>query len=278
MDIKNWMRKHKFTYALGATYRKCQVLFYRFIWWIGYCLRKNHIIKSKYDKLMDLKDKWNGERCFIVATGPSLTENDLKKIKNEYTFAMNALSMKFDEMNWYPTFYGIQDEKVFHKLKETILKQRAHIKYTFLCGSYSREIEDDKGIYFFPRNSYYNATDAYFKKKYHAKFSEDAHAVIYEGFTITYSLIQLAVYLGFKEIYLLGCDCSYEPKDGQIYFVDHGIRPKSYSESGNKMTAAYYVAKEYSEKSDFKIYNATRGGKLEVFPRVNLDEMDLKKD
>ena len=42
------------------------------------------------------------------------------------------------------------------------------------------------------------------------------------------------------------------------------------------MITAYKVAKKYTERTDVKIYNATRGGMLEVFERVNLDEVILE--
>ena len=37
--------------------------------------------------------------------------------------------------------------------------------------------------------------------------------------------------------------------------------------------SAYEVAKENAEKKGIKIYNATRGGKLEVFERVDFDSL-----
>ena len=38
-------------------------------------------------------------------------------------------------------------------------------------------------------------------------------------------------------------------------------------------TRSYEFAKEACDKVGFKVYNATRGGKLEVFPRVDLDSL-----
>ena len=59
-------------------------------------------------------------------------------------------------------------------------------------------------------------------KKYHSKFSDNAFEVVYSGYTITYSLIQLAVYMGFKEIYLIGVDCNYSSNKNN-HFKDYGI-------------------------------------------------------
>ena len=46
-------------------------------------------------------------------------------------------------------------------------------------------------------------------KRYHTKFSDDAFAVVYSGYFDHIFSIQIAVYMGFKEIYLLGTDCNY---------------------------------------------------------------------
>ena len=105
--------------------------------------------------------------------------------------------------------------------------------------------------------------------------------------------IQCACYLGFKEIILLGVDHSFareKRKDGTVeihsniqnHFEDY----QSDSFWGNGMkdedyvvfpldfaTMAFEKAREYADGHGIKIYNATRGGKLEVFERVNFDEL-----
>ena len=99
--------------------------------------------------------------------------------------------------------------------------------------------------------------------------------------TVTYSAIQLAAYMGFKAIYLIGCDCNYS--------ADNTVKKESYPDPrmfDEKATGmppnisyqfmAYEVGRQECEKKGITIYNATRGGMLEVFERVSLDEV-LKK-
>ena len=47
---------------------------------------------------------------------------------------------------------------------------------------------------------------------------------------------------------------------------------------GDKMIDAYKVAKQYADDHNIKIYNATRGGKLEVFERVDLDDILMQRN
>ena len=48
---------------------------------------------------------------------------------------------------------------------------------------------------------------------------------------------------------------------------------KRYVTASEVAVNSYQKIKEYAEQRGIKIYNATRGGYLEVFERVNLDEL-----
>ena len=233
-------------------------------------LRQCGIGLGKYQKLSGLKNKFQGKRCFIIATGPSLTNEDILKLREEYTFSMNAMCLKYEELGWKPTFYGIQDKGVFEKVKKHI--ENSDVEYVFVDDIYRKVLPQNSNFYFFPRNPYYNAYNAYFKNKYKAKFSNNPAVIVYDGFTITCSLIQIAIFMGFKKIYLLGCDCNYNMQ-GAKYFVDHGHKADFLESAHDRMLAGYRAAKEYADNNGIKIYNATRGGMLEIFERVNLDEV-----
>jgi hypothetical protein len=116
-------------------------------------------------------------------------------------------------------------------------------------------------------------------------FSEDASNALGEGYTVTYNAIQIAVYMGFKEIYLLGVDHSYavnlkadntvEKKETKSYsdILSDGIDKVDNLPRIDYSTLAYTAAEKYAREHDIKIYNATRGGALEIFPRVDFDSL-----
>ena len=117
-------------------------------------------------------------------------------------------------------------------------------------------------------------------------FSEELDKGIYSIATVTYILIQLARYMGFSEIYLLGMDNKYAysvRRDGTVvrnegvisYFQANGqeIPYQSTAASTWEMDIAYDYAEKYSREHGFRIFNATRGGFLEKFERVNLDDV-----
>src|SRR5699024_2762355 len=110
-------------------------------------------------------------------------------------------------------------------------------------------------------------------------FFDGTAATFADGRSVTHTALQLAIYMGFKIIYLVGADCNYSKDNKSISSESYpdkrmydpkkvGIPPDiEYTFS------AYKVARKYAEKHGVKIYNATRGGMLEVFERVNLDSL-----
>lgn len=226
-------------------------------------------ISNKYANIKKYKDIHKEERCFIIATGPSLTIEDLEKLNNEYTFAMNSIAKICDKTAWRPTYFAIQDEYVYRNLESDIRK--CGFKNIFVGSNLVKFFDIPKEFMIFPVNI---LNHKFPNAKYFTKFSDDCSVTVYDGYTITYSIIQMAVYMGFSEIYLLGADCSYRGK--RHHFIEHGVVDKTIDTARDRMIFSYKVAKEYADTHDVKIYNATRGGELEVFTRVNLDSIDFK--
>jgi hypothetical protein len=47
---------------------------------------------------------------------PSLKIGGLEKLKNEITIRMNSICLAFEETDWRPTYYGIQDKGIYKKI------------------------------------------------------------------------------------------------------------------------------------------------------------------
>jgi hypothetical protein len=273
MTIKDFLKRNKFTCLLIIQIRKLQYvivpnLISNVIFNIKRFLRVNRFYrKSPYEKLRNIKKKHKNERCFIVATGPSLTIDDLEKLKDEVTFSMNSICLAFDETDWRPTYYGIQDIGVFNKFEKCI--EKLDVEGKFIGETISKHKNFSDNYYIYPMNM---LNHNMYHQKYNTRFSDDAYAVVYDGYSITYSLIQIAVYMGFKEIYLLGADCNYSSKLNH-HFKDYDHVDPFFLLAGDKMICSYKEAKKYADHNNIKIYNATRGGMLEVFERVDFDAL-----
>lgn len=276
MGIKKTLKGNRYTYYLIRKGRRFQLEYLPYTkdvlaFNLKRVLRALRIYKySTYGKLKGIKNKHEGKRCFIIATGPSLMVEDLEKLTGEFTFSMNSICLAFDKTNWRPTYYGIQDIGLYQRMKDLIngLDNEAKFFGDHLFEHYKFNVLKDD--YIFPINFLHhskpNNTD------YHTKFSKNPSSVVYNGHTITYSLLQIAVYMGFKEIYLLGTDCNYG-SDMNHHFINYDYIDPTYYRAKDMMTASYKEAKKYADKHQIKIYNATRGGMLEVFERVDLDHV-----
>lgn len=230
--------------------------------------RKNGYVDKRYGVLKQFKNIHCGKRCFIVCTGPSLLIEDVERLKNEITFSMNSIYMLFEKTDWRPTYYAVQDSQFFDIMGDKIWKLDVPIKFLGDNVIYDHHIRDTSGFVPFPLEPF-NHWIYKRRKPYYTEFSNDIYAYVSDGATVTYTLMQIAVYMGIHEIYLLGCDCNY--KGARRHVVDFDVKieedPEKYQ------IEAYGVAKKYADAHGIRIMNATRGGMLEVFERVNLDDI-----
>lgn len=235
----------------------------------GYFLRAAGIKgKQDYSAIKAFKGIHMGKRCFIVGTGPSLTMEDLQLIKNEYSFSVNSIVLSFEDTDWRPDYYAIQDKFAYIRLSDAI--KHAGMPYIFngISDKLMTPVMDIDYIPF-PLNLLDHGKMI---PNHITKFSPDAYKVVYSGHSITYSVIQLAVYMGFKEIILLGVDCDYSKPVNHI---------KAYSQQNDRnaaylMRESFKVAKKYADKHGIKILNATRNATLDVFEKVELEKLNEK--
>lgn len=262
MDISGYIRRFRF-------------LLYKIYSRIAY--RSSDVSKHDKSLLNKLKGCHAGRRAFIVCNGPSLRTEDLDKIANndDLSFACNKIEAILKQTVWTPTYYAVFDETYQYTLLNTINAIPARMKF-FRNASYcvTRKVLGDK--------VFINA-DGSKKLLRDCKFSEDISDVIYTVATTTYALFQIAVHMGIREIYIIGCDNSYAreiSKDGTIldtgrksYFSAADKKEQSTAASVWQMNIAYEYARSYADAHGIKIYNATRGGYLEAFERVDFDSL-----
>ena len=229
-----------------------------------------HIEYYKNPEIEKFKNKHKGKRCFIIATGPSLTFEDLEVLKNnkEICISMNTIVDVLPLTKWRPTYYAVLDAIGLELWEEKI--KAVDCEASFIADS---SINFDYET--LPDNAHiYHVLTG--KEIYRGKyFSEQCSDFIYNKGTITYVCMQLAVYMGFEKIYLLGVDFNYKSQMGNYLKNDNEtIQSEQYIKiSDYYVERAYKIAREYADSHGIKIYNATRGGKLEVFERVNFDTL-----
>jgi hypothetical protein len=230
--------------------------------------------KANRQKLWDLKDCYHNRRCFILGNGPSLMQTDLTALKNELTIGSNGLFLIFDQMGYKPTFLTVEDPLVAEDRSTALNAISGTIKIFPFDLKYC--LQQD------PHTIYINFIRGY---KNFPLFSKNFNKKAYWGGTVSFLNLQLAYYIGCKTIYLIGFDHNYtikdkienniiysKTKDENHFHPDYfgpGFRwhdPKVW-----KMEAGYKAAKKILAENDIKIFNATAGGKLEVFERKKFE-------
>ncbi len=229
------------------------------------------VIKEYYNsEIENLKDIHKNESCVIVATGPSLRVEDLNLLneKQIVSFGVNKIGYIYRSTIWRPTYYVGEDSALLLSDYFKDIRPDQESKYAFLgdtSEAFWKDQHDAKLL------KYHLCAEWTFGR--YPKFSEDLSRKAYLGGTIVYTCIQLAVYMGFKEIYLLGVDFTGANAQGSKYdhfYPECELTSVSYTD---QIKLAYEKAKLYADEHGIKIYNATRGGRLEVFERVDFDSV-----
>ena len=198
---------------------------------------------------------------------------------------MNGIFYMTWQCGFAPTYYVVEDNHVFADNLDRIEAVDAVAK--FFPSKFRPIIKPAADTHFLPTDwsFYWNSTEWYETPR----FSHDVSDVIYAGQTVTFLNLQLAAYMGFSEIYLIGVDFDYKiPDDAEI----DGLTITSVDDDPNHFHPDYFgkgkrwhlpkldnvgramvCAREGVEASVRQIFNATIGGKLEVFPRADYHDV-----
>jgi glycosyltransferase involved in cell wall biosynthesis len=247
---------------------------------------ENKLISThRFEKLKDIIKATGKKRIFVLGNGPSLKKTDLDLLKDEITIGFNGI---FLHKTFKPTIHIVEDHLVAEDRVNEIVNFDCPVKiFPSYLGYCIPPQENTIFLNHLPRKSFPVDTD----------FSDDAANISYTGGTVTYTGLQVAASLGFEEIILIGVDASYkvenverstdygtgvlESKSDDINHFDPSYFGKGYrwhDPNVHTMLQAYRKVRNYAERTGKTVVNATIGGELEVFPRVNYwDLFDYRK-
>lgn len=226
-------------------------------------------------RLAQLKDIHKGKRAFIIGNGPSLKQTDLSKLKNEFTFGMNRIYLLFPELGFHTTYFCATNDLVIEQFHEDIL---ALPMPKFLAWRSHYYFSSQLPITQLPTFLYTSYTGP--------RFSSDVRGRVWEGATVTNFALQLAFHMGFNQVVLIGVDHNFTSKgDANKTVVSQGDDPNhvhpDYFGKGIKWQLpdldtseiGYTLARDAYQKAGRKILDATVGGKLTIFPKVDYNSL-----
>ena len=224
--------------------------------------------RASMANLARLKNIHMGERAFIIGNGPSLKQTDLSRLKNEFTFGLNRIYLMFPELGFGTTYFVAVNDLVIEQCVQDIcalpmpkfLSWRTH--NTFHSGP-------------LPANFLYTTYD-------NPAFAGDVRGRVWESATVTYVALQLAFHMGFAQVILVGVDHnSNVAGKANTTIVSQGDDPNHFNPGYfgkgfrwqlpdfETSEIGYRLARKAFEADGRQVLDATIGGKLAIFPKID---------
>ena len=226
-------------------------------------------------RLAQFKDIHKGKRAFVIGNGPSLRQMDLTHLRNEFTFGMNRIYLLFPELGFHTTYYCATNDLVIEQFNQDML---ALPMPKFLAWRSRRHFSNSLPIAELPTFLYTSYTGP--------GFSSDVRRRVWEGATVTNVALQIAFHMGFQQVILIGVDHDFTSKgDANKTVVSQGDDPNhfapDYFGKGYKWQLpdldtseiGYAFAREAYQKAGREVLDATVGGKLTLFPKVDYNSL-----
>lgn len=289
-----------------------------------------------------LEGEYRGERIFFIGNGPSLAETPIERLDGEFTFALNRIDSLYEDTEWRPSFYYNQWGRLEKRDRKAV---QFHLDFGIPCFLN----EEQKGRFTQRENLFPFETKNLVETSFPEESVEDLASKPTDRLTPYWStdptdlicthhsmlgMMQLAFYMGFEEIYLVGTDLGFTNHRPHMIF-ETGVDPFDYddkweylrdcrgegvlgaglanavlwrlrassfgnvadyamrhwlpSKDPNHFSSGYRtrpqnhgrrntdrqhikihtLAKRFGDRDGVDIYNATFGGELEVYPRVD---------
>ena len=233
----------------------------------GWLYRKN----CNKEPLRQLRDTYSGKPILVIGNGPSLNITPLDEFRDIASIGMNKIDLLFDRVDWRPNFIICANTLVARQHADSFRDSEIPI---FLSW---------KSRWFIRGNT---RNISYFRSLSEHKFSTDLLDGVGLGGTVTYDALQFAYYMGADPVILFGVDHNFSTSDKPLDYVkrsgpDTNHFDPNYFKAGSYWgipdldlsEKAYIAAKDAFAADGRKIYDATIGGKLKIFEKLDLDEV-----
>ena len=223
------------------------------------------------NRLELFRDLHRGGRGVIVANGPSLNNTDLSRLAGETVIGLNKIFLGLDRFGFYPRYYVAVNRKVV----EQSVTQIQALNCVRFIGNRGADLLGEDGLTY-----HLNTTAA------PARFCHDIGLGVHEGWTVTYAALQVAWYLGFSEVVLVGLDHRYrfEGEPNQLRRLegpDHNHFAPGYFGHGQEWNnpdlarseESYRLARAEFEAAGRRITDATVNGACTIFEKADYRDL-----
>jgi len=233
-------------------------------------IRHRDWLNHEAHRLEGFRDIHRGEDCFLIGNGPSLNKMELSLLNDYHTIGLNKIFLLFEKTNLNIEYHVCVNRFVLEQCRNEFLEMQCP---SFISYKHGKKL-------------FGHSEKIFFLGDIHSKwtFFEDITRGISQGSTVTYAALQVAFYLGFSRVFLIGVDHSFAQKgtphkvetlkgDDISHFDPNYFKGMKWQlpdlEGSEK---AYSLAKMSFEKHNRSVFDATVGGKLNIFPKISFDE------
>lgn len=226
-------------------------------------------------ELAAMKDCHIGKRAWIIGNGPSVRYADLAAIpKDDVVFTFNRFYLSYDDHPLREDYVVSADTLMIQDFGQEMIDMA--VGTPIFCGA-AEQMEILEGVHIVVRPG----------RTFLPLFSLDPAQFVGVGGSSVFVALQMAWHMGIREVALYGIDYSFSltlTRDPRypfpVAFDDDNHFIKSYRSAKpwcpptwRDISAGFLNARVAYEMTGGRIVNATRGGKLETFPRVAFEDL-----
>jgi hypothetical protein len=190
--------------------------------------------------IQQFKDIHKGETCLVIGNGPSLDETPLEKLAGKYpSFGANKIYDSAAHPDFIPDYWTCIDELMLTDCVPYLLSHPDFVPEMFVPRTIP--VPKSHGLATVIKSG----------------FSKDAADHVIIGGTVTYVNLQLAYYMGFDTVLLVGIDHRY-PKSSK-----NGKPGSKFIAQGNDMD--HFASRSGEYFTEGKIYNRPELDGIERF-------------
>lgn len=230
----------------------------------------NHSPEDTNRRLLRFRNCHKGGRAILVCNGPSLNRTNFSLIRNEICIGLNKIFLGFSKYKFYPKYYVAINKRVIKQSKEEIERLNC-INFISDMGSGTNPIEETALTYLI-------------QSRPEQIFHTDLSKGFFEGYTVTFAALQIAYYMGFSKIIIVGMDHHYSYKGAPNeshkmigadpnHFDQRYFSENTWDNPDLDNSEKYYrIARSAFEKEKRQIIDCTIGGHCNVFSKTTLEE------
>jgi len=220
-------------------------------------------------RLRELEGTLAGKPILVIGNGPSLNRTPLEEFAHVTAIGMNKINLLFPRTTWRPSLILCVNDLVVHQNREFFAETEIPVFLSWKSRWLLRRRDRRRVSYFLSRPS--------------PEFSTDIATGVGSSGTVMYPALQFAYYMGADPVVLFGVDHYFSTEGPPNRIVrsrgpdpDH-FDPEYFGKGKHwglpdydALERGHRLAREAFEADGRRVYDATIGGRLDVYEKVSI--------